>query len=480
MNMEPIDIAFDQLPSNPEPNTLKFDTPNSIFSFLLEGPAKTMVLEEVHTLRIAFPNATYDPSNIQHESCLVAIGILLRLLPGLEDLILLWNNVSPRVFDNVEFQLRALTTTMGMDEFDAVKFLTMQRSLNTVELPCWKTYTSRPLQAEEQGVLGHGIPLLPPDAFLPALDHVSLPPSGIMQLVPGRPLKSVDVRLSGVRHASHFPAFDFASFNSNLPLDILPQSPISGPKDDAYSHLHIPFGMVPDENDPLAWAMIDLTSESEAADDDSDLDTLVDRRDSISDLADTLPIFTTCSSSHIPSIATFTDPYLPVARNLNEPLVQLEPHDWLPLLQAVQASSDIVDDFAIATVDEFDVDVALRAIASTLPGLRALYVRIYAPPDLPVDYVRWAHWTPYLAQLPHLEMLRIEFDCRHILSAPPYRALTSSLAPPYLRHLINSVWNTEECCPVLGNMSVGIWGGDALIDWHGGEAESEFDGMSDL
>lgn len=266
------------------PDYLIFNTPRSVFAFLLAGvPANA--LRFVTHLRVQFPGLVYEPSNEVHQSYLIAVRILLRILPNLEDLVLLWTNVPPSVFDGVTFRLVALTCTMSLSDFEGLKFLTMQDGLTLLELPHWHSSVLRR-------------PFFPREALLPELGQVSLPPAGIMQLVPTRPVHSADVRLVGRR--------------------VFPRMRTLRTKQ--------------------------LHSESEPR---VDLDLFRTQEDPIS----------------------------------GEPVVQLESHQWPPLMRALRDSASIVDDLAIATLDHFDPDVVLRTVVRHLPYLRSLYLRAYTPED---------------------------------------------------------------------------------------------------
>jgi hypothetical protein len=265
------------------PDYLIFNTPRSVFAFLLAGvPASA--LHFVTHLRVQFPGLVYDSSNEVHQSYLVAVRILLRILPNLEDLVLLWTNVPPSVFDGVAFRLVALTCTMSFNDFEGLKFLTMQDGLTLLELPHWHS-----------SALGR--PFFPREALLPDLGQVSLPPAGIMQLVPARPVHSADVRLVGRR--------------------ILPRAPTIYTKQQPHSEPRVDLDLLRTQADPVS----------------------------------------------------------------GEPVVQLESHQWPPLMRALQDSASVVDDLAVATLDRFDPDVVLRAVARYLPHLRSLYLRAYTPED---------------------------------------------------------------------------------------------------
>lgn len=266
------------------PDYLIFNTPRSVFAFLLAGvPAST--LRCITHLRVQFPDLVYEPSNEVHQSYLTAVRILLRILPNLEDLVLLWTNVPPSVFDGVTFRLVALTCTMSFNDFEGLKFLTMQDELTLLELPHWRS-----------SALGR--PFFPREALLPDLGQVSLPPAGIMQLVPTRPVHSADVRLVGRR--------------------VLPRvRTIYTKQVHSESEPRIDLGHVGMQEDPIS----------------------------------------------------------------GETVVQLESHQWPPLMRALQDSASVVDDLAIATLDQFDPDVVLRAVARHLPHLRSLYLRAYTPED---------------------------------------------------------------------------------------------------
>lgn len=199
---------------------------------------------------------------------------------------------------------------MKMDEFEGLKFLTMQSGLQLVELPYW-----RPPRTISRGV-NSSAPFLPREALLPDLSEVSLPPLGLMQLVPGRPVHSVDVRLVG-RHSRR---------SRSSRTGIKQRLSEYGSEDDM--DFDFDFGY--------------------------DLDT--PRRE--------------------------PEPQSPIEDDDDEEAVtQLEAHEWPIVMQALSQSAANVDDLALATLDGFNPDVHLRAIATHLPYVRSLYIRAYTPED---------------------------------------------------------------------------------------------------
>jgi len=168
------------------PDYLILREPQSALNFVFAGVPKS-ILRHIHHLRIQFDFA-YDPSSPKHEAYLIALRIILRILPNLDDLVLLWAGVPARVFDGVTFSLEALTCTMQCDS-EAIEFLEHQTELRLVELPRWSA----------QSVLDAGS--LSPDS-LPGLAELSVPPEAALRVIPGRPVRSVDIRVTpgeGVR-----------------------------------------------------------------------------------------------------------------------------------------------------------------------------------------------------------------------------------------------------------------------------------------
>lgn len=315
------------------PDFLIFNSPRTIFAFLLAGVPEHALRSITH-LRIQFPGLIFEPSNEVHEAYLAGIRILLRLLPNLQDLVLLWTGISPRVFDGVEFRLTALTCTMALDEFEGLKFLTMQDGLTLLELPYWQSS-------------GTGRPFFPREALLPDLNEVSLPPAGVMQLVPGRPVRSVDIRLVGRRPPSRqlrLPPFGTSAINTKR-TQFEPASDMDFGEHEG-----------PDLN-------FDHVSDSERHDqyrgphEDEDEDAYAGDQD------------------------FGGEPEPGLGDHEEEPVTQLEAHEWPALMRALRESAAVVDDLALATLDRFDPDVVLRAVAANLPYLRALYVRVYTPAD---------------------------------------------------------------------------------------------------
>lgn len=368
--------------ANTVPDYLIFTTPTAIFSFLLAGVSQE-ILWAIQHLRIQFEDLVFDPANEVHESYLAGIRILLRILPNLQDLVLLWENISPRVFDGVDFRLAALTSTMSMNEFEGLKFLSMQDGLTLLELPYWQAYNSsnssrdRSMRGDRGSNPTPQRPFLPPEALLPGLSEVSLPPAGVMQLVPGRPVRSVDIRLVGRRRTSS------NSLTSFFPggLQFSPRMPITP------SSTPSSFG---GSRPPVALALKPLRIGFDVGRDESEADSDSEHEGSDSDEWDWDPR----AISHL-----HTPPHRPYALNEehhdsndrlqeeedeeeeDEPVTQLETHEWPALMHALRESAAVVDDLAIATLDQFDPDVILRAVAAHLPYLRALYIRVYTPVD---------------------------------------------------------------------------------------------------
>jgi hypothetical protein len=159
------------------PDYLMMSNPKAVLRFVFAGVPRRF-LRYMRHLRIQF-DFPYQPWSKEHEMYLIAIRIVLRIVPELVDLVLLWNNVPSRVFDGVSFKLEALTCTMDMQ--GALDFLAQQSELRLVELPNWNTI---------------------PDALdvsqfiFPKLCELSVPMRTAVHLVPGRPVRSVDLRIA--------------------------------------------------------------------------------------------------------------------------------------------------------------------------------------------------------------------------------------------------------------------------------------------
>lgn len=79
-----------------------------------------------------------------------------------------------------------------------------------------------------------------------------------------------------------------------------------------------------------------------------------------------------------------SEPQSPIVDNDDndeEAVTQLEAHEWPIVMQALSQSAANIDDLALATLDGFNPDVHLRAIATHLPYVRSLYIRAYTPED---------------------------------------------------------------------------------------------------
>ncbi|KAF9514954.1 hypothetical protein BS47DRAFT_1342553, partial [Hydnum rufescens UP504] len=112
------------------PDYLMMSNPKAVLRFVFAGVPRRF-LRYMRHLRIQF-DFPYQPWSKEHEMYLIAIRIVLRIVPELVDLVLLWNNVPSRVFDGVSFKLEALTCTMDMQ--GALDFLAQQSELRLVEL----------------------------------------------------------------------------------------------------------------------------------------------------------------------------------------------------------------------------------------------------------------------------------------------------------------------------------------------------------
>lgn len=126
-------------------------------------------------------NFPYNSASPEHEMYLLAIQIVLRIVPNLRDLVLLWDGVPARIFDGVTFSLEALTCTMRIDD-TTVQFLHSQPNLQLVELPRWTDAD-----------------VIPPRSLLPSLGELSCPPEAVVHLAPGRPIRSLDLRVTRPR-----------------------------------------------------------------------------------------------------------------------------------------------------------------------------------------------------------------------------------------------------------------------------------------
>jgi len=159
------------------PDYLMMSSPKAVLRFVFAGVPRRF-LRYMRHLRIQF-DFPYQPWSKEHEIYLIAIRIVLRIVPELVDLVLLWNNVPCRVFDGVSFKLEALTCTMDMQ--GALGFLAQQSELRLVELPNWNTVPDA----------------LDVSQFIsPKLCELSVPMRTAVHLVPGRPVRSVDLRIT--------------------------------------------------------------------------------------------------------------------------------------------------------------------------------------------------------------------------------------------------------------------------------------------
>lgn len=157
---------------------LFLNDPKSMFRFILMG-VPHHVLQRIKYLRIHF-DFPYDAQNPLHQTYLVGLGIILRILPGIGDLVLLWDGAPSSVFEGTTFLLDILTSTVEVDE-STFAFLEQQTGLQVLELTRWNTRAY------------HAFPL--PQWSLPHLHEVGLSPDAVMRVVPRRPIQSVDLRI---------------------------------------------------------------------------------------------------------------------------------------------------------------------------------------------------------------------------------------------------------------------------------------------
>ena len=218
------------------PDYLILRKPESVVQFVFSGVPRD-VLRHIQHLRIQF-DFNYDAYDHQHEIWLIAVGIVLRIIPELKDLVLLWNGVPSRVFRNVPFQLEALTSTMEMDA-ESLAFLHSQSQLRLVELPRWQivdfssrshSHTDLPISSGPKSIRYSNRRTVPrsrpsslfsDETFLPNLSELSAPPQAVQALVPGRPVRSVDIRLNRGDRVENWDALVRALSQSTCPMDDL-------------------------------------------------------------------------------------------------------------------------------------------------------------------------------------------------------------------------------------------------------------------